>query len=79
MNENDTKRATRVASIICDDRDPRDPANQAAIMVTLEHAVSTVLLAIYGTPHMAANMLNEALVPGIEERFAFCVAKETKR
>lgn len=77
MNESqkDTVRATAAAKAICDHRDPATADNASTIMVTLEHAVATVLLAIYRDPALAARMLNEGLVPGIERRLAEYGAK----
>jgi hypothetical protein len=68
----DTQRAVTAAKAILDDR---DPANYATIMVTTEHAVATVLLALFRDPAKAAAMLNEGLVPGIETRLSMMMAK----
>ncbi len=77
MNESqkDTVRATAAAKAICDHRNPMLGDDGPAIMVTLEHAVAAVLLAIYRDPALAAGMLNEGLVPGIERRLAEYGAK----
>ncbi|WP_180897147.1 hypothetical protein [Martelella soudanensis] len=65
----DGKRALAAAKSIFDGRVP--PREMGAIMVTLEHAVATVLLAVMdGDAGKAAAMLNEGLAPGIEQRLA---------
>lgn len=64
--QKDTGRANRAARMVIDDRSPADPA----VMVTLEHAVASVLLVACADARKAAGMLNEALVPGIESRLA---------
>lgn len=69
----DTDRALAAAREIFDER---DGADHAAIMVTLEHAVATVLLAAYGgDARKAAGMLNEGLLPRVEERIALYAAR----
>lgn len=70
----DTRRALAAAKTIIDGRDLS--ADRGAIMVTLEHLVSTVLLAVMDrNPRMAVGMLNEGLVPGVEGRIAILEAK----
>jgi hypothetical protein len=71
----DTHRAMAAAQAIVGGRDLHEAA---AVMVTLEHAVATVLIALYGDPHKAAGMLNEALVPGVERRLAFYGSKDKR-
>lgn len=71
--QRDTQRALAAAKAIFDGRDPA--ADMSAIMVTLDHVVGTVLLATQGDPSKAARMLNEGLVPGVEERLAMAGAK----
>lgn len=72
----DTRRAIAAAKAIFDGRD--GVADQSAVLVTLEQAVATVLLASCGSnPRLAAGMLNEALVPGIEARLSMYAAKHT--
>lgn len=73
--QKDTRRVTAATVAICDGRHPRDPANASAILVTTEHAVACILLALYPDPATAARMLNEGLVPGIEERLAYYASK----
>jgi len=70
-NQKDTKRAVAAARIIIDDR-----VEVASVLVTLEHTVAAVLLTLYPDPRAAANMLNEALVQGVEMRLAWYGAKK---
>lgn len=63
----DTERAKAAVKAIIGDRAFED---SAAIMVTAEHAIATLLIVLYRDPAMAAAMLNEALVPRVEERIA---------
>ena len=65
----DVARAIAAAREIIDGRDLQ--ANFADILVTAEHAIATLLVALIGDERKAANMLNEGLVPGIEELLAF--------
>lgn len=76
MSERDTRRAVEAARIIFSGRYSSNPAD---VMVTLEHTVAAVLLALYRTPEMAAAMLNEGLVPGIESRLSLHAAKQEGR
>lgn len=47
------------------------------IMVTLEHTVAGILLAVMGNDaKKAAGMLNEGLVPGVEKRLGMYAAKK---
>lgn len=69
MNEKDardTMRAFNATKVIIDGRNLQTQTSE--ILVTTEHAVATVLLALFRDPRMAAGMLNEGLVQGIEER-----------
>ena len=69
MNEaqKDSDRALKAALTICDGRIPHP--QYGAVMVTLEHTVATLLLAaMNGDGRKAAAMLNEGLVPRVEER-----------
>ncbi|WJR66997.1 hypothetical protein QTA58_22875 [Neorhizobium sp. CSC1952] len=75
MSENvkDTERAMIAAKAILDGRNP--VAHQAEVLVTAEHAIATILLVcMEGDPRKAAGMLNEGLVPGIEQRLALFAA-----
>lgn len=69
----DTERALAAAKAIVDNRNIETDKNDIA--VTLEHAISTILIAIYKDPRLATGILNEALVPGIEQRLAFYANK----
>ena len=70
----DLPRALAAAKSIIDGRDPDKDASK--ILVTAEHAFACVLLAANGAdPRKAAAMLNEALIPGIEQRLAFYASK----
>jgi hypothetical protein len=73
----DTKRALAAAQAIIGGR-LRAYAEPAQIMVTLEHTVATVLIALYGDPRIAVGMLNEALIPGVERRLAFYGSKDKR-
>jgi hypothetical protein len=73
----DTKRALAAAQAIIGGRSAEN-ADPASIMVTLEHTVATVLIALCGNPAIAAGMLNEALVPGVERRLAFYGSKDKR-
>jgi hypothetical protein len=74
----DTQRALAAAKAIVDGRDPSSP-DYSKILVTAEHAFAVVLLACMGgDPRKAAAMLNEGLIPGIEQRLAFYASKEGK-
>lgn len=71
----DSLRAIDAAKSIVDGRDPSD--NLGKIMVTLEHTVSTVLLAVMkNDPEKAAGMLNEGLVEGVEKRLALYASRQ---
>lgn len=70
----DTSRALAAAKAIIDGRDPGKDASQ--ILVTAEHAFACVLLATHGgDARKAAAMLNEGLIPGIEQRLAHYAPK----
>lgn len=76
MSENvkDTPRALTAAKAIIDGRDP--VAEYSKILVTTEHAIACVLLAVMGgDPRKAAAILNEGLIPGVEHRLAFYSSK----
>lgn len=73
--QKDTQRALAAAKAIFDGRDPGGDA--ASIMVTVEHAFATVLLALYKDPRLAAAMLNEALLPGVESRLSLYASKSS--
>lgn len=72
--QKDTQRAIAAAKLLIDGRDPGADCN--AILVTLEGLVSLMLLAVMGGDHgKAAGMLNEGLVPGVEERIALSASR----
>ncbi len=71
----DTARATAAAKEIFDGRSPKQ--DWSSVLVTTEHAVATVLLALFPDPRKAAEMLNEGLVPGIEARLSRYSASHT--
>jgi hypothetical protein len=74
--QRDTQRAIAAAKLIFDGRDPRDDGS--SILVTLEGLVSLVLLATQGNdPDKAAGMLNEGLVPGVENRLALAASRRS--
>ena len=72
----DTQRALAAVRSIVDGRDRSDASS---IMVTLEHAIATVLIAIFPDTRMAAAMLNEGLLQGVEARLARYRSKERAR
>ncbi|MBB4277062.1 hypothetical protein [Rhizobium mongolense] len=72
-NVKDTARALSATKAIIDGRDPVE--NFAAILVTAEHAIATVLLACMADPRKAAAMLNEGLVQGVEQRLSYYASK----
>jgi len=72
--QKDSQRALAAAKHIIDGR--KVTASHGAILVTLEHAVSLVLLAVMDNdPKKAAAMLNEGLVQGVEERLALAASR----
>lgn len=67
--QKDTQRAIAAAKLLIDGRDPN--ADMGAIMTTLEGLVSLMLLTVMNRDErMAAALLNEGLVPGVESRLA---------
>jgi hypothetical protein len=70
----DIERARAAAKAIVDGRDLVH--DQARILVTLDHVVTLLLIILMRDPRKAAAMLNEGLVPGIEERLTLYAAKE---
>lgn len=70
----DTARAFAATKCLVDGRNPT--TEFSSILVTAEHAFAAVLLACMGGDHRkAAKMLNEGLVPGIEQRLAYYASK----
>lgn len=75
--ERDTQRAVSAAKLIIDERDLS--ADSSAILVTLEHHIALVLLAVMDqNPTKAAAMLNEGLVAGVEDRLALAAARPAR-
>ena len=77
MNEaqKDSDRALKAALTICDGRNPHPQCG--AVMVTLEQTVAILLLAaMNGDGRKAAAMLNEGLVPRVEERLMLHASRE---
>lgn len=72
--QKDTQRALAAAMVVFDDRDPA--TDYGDILVTTEHVIATVLLALFRDPRKAAAMLNEGLVQGVENRLAFYASKQ---
>jgi len=65
----ETQRYHAAAQKVLDGLDPQQDLGE--IMVAMEGAVATVLLAVMGRDaEKAVAMLNEGLVPGVEERIA---------
>jgi hypothetical protein len=76
-NAKDTQRAFAASKAIIDGRDILDPA---PILVTVEHAVASVLLLLMGQdPRKAAAMLNKGLVQGIEHRLALFASRAASK
>ena len=70
----DADRARQAVKILLDGRDP--VSEMAVFMVTLEHAVALALLVAMNLDHRkAVQMLNEGLVPGVENRLAIHASK----
>lgn len=70
--QKDTQRAIAAAKALIDGRDP----TSSSVMVTLEGLVSLMLLAhMKNDERLAAAMLNEGLVPGVEQRIALASSR----
>ncbi len=70
----DTARAIAAAKVILDGRDPIQDRSQ--VLVTLDHLIALVLLvAMDNNPRAAAAMLNEGVIPHVEERIALFASK----
>lgn len=73
--QKDTQRAIAAAKMVVDGRDI--DADFGAILTTLEGLVSLILLAVMGNDERkAVAMLNEGLVPGVEERIALAASRK---
>lgn len=70
----DAERARSAIKLLIDGRDIIH--DQSGILVTLDHMVAVLLLILMRDPRKAAAMLNEGLVPGVEERLSLYAAKE---
>ncbi|EFO30148.1 putative transcriptional regulator, GntR family [Roseibium sp. TrichSKD4] len=68
----DTTRSYAAGKAIIDGRDPNEAPE---IMMTLEQTVAAVLLLLYPDHRMAAAMLNEGLLEGVERRISMHQAK----
>jgi len=66
-NKKDTVRALEASKLIVDGRSKN---KSSEIMVTLEHTVATVLIALYPDAKLAVGMLNEAVIQGVEARIS---------
>lgn len=80
MNEaaRDSVRAMAAVRALMDDRDPR--TDMAQIMVTLETVVAVTLTAVCQGDHArGAALMNEGLVPGVEDRLMAAAARARDR
>lgn len=77
---NHTRDTLRTLAAVKSIVDERNIAHEhSAILVTLEHTVTAALLILMGNdPRKAAAMLNEGLLPGIENRLALYNARKVK-
>lgn len=74
--QQDTQRVNAAAAKIIDGRDPI--ADRGAVMVSLEGAVTAVLLLVMDRdPEKAAGMLNEGLLQGVEGRLALYASRKS--
>ena len=72
--QKDTKRAIAAARLIIDGRYPS--TSMGAILTTLEATVSLILLTVMDNDErLAAAMLNEGLVPAVEQRLALAASR----
>lgn len=70
----DSRRAVEAAMRIIDDR---DMADSGEILITLELAIATVMLAVFDRdPRMAAAMFHEGVAPNIDDRLAAYSARK---
>jgi hypothetical protein len=73
--ERDTIRAKAAILCVLDQRDIH--GDMGSILVTLEHTVAALLVSIYpDEPHKAAQMLNYALLQGIEDRISLYASRK---
>lgn len=70
----DTQRAIAACKEIIDGRDVKQ--DYGSILVTAEHAVAALLIAIMGDPRKASAMLNEGLLAGVEDRLSLYASRK---
>jgi hypothetical protein len=76
--ELDHERIMKASKAIVDGRDLN--ADFSGIMMTLEATVAVVLLAVHKQdPYVAARMLNEGLLTGVESRLSWYLSQTTKK
>lgn len=74
--EKDVYRSKAAAAEICDGRHPEDEYSK--VLITLDHTIAIVLLAAMGmNARKAVQMLNEGLLPRVEDRIML-FEKKTK-
>jgi hypothetical protein len=74
----DTERSLAACKALIDGRDP--VADMGSILVTLEHAITTILLVTQGCdPARAVGMLNEGLVEGVERRITLFASRAVQK
>jgi hypothetical protein len=74
-SERDITRAKAAILCVMDQRDIQ--RDMGSILVTLEHTVAALLVSIYpDEPHKAAQMLNYALLQGIEDRISLYASRK---
>lgn len=72
----DSERALAAAKAICDGRSPVE--DLSGVLVTLDHAIATVLLAAMGgDAKKAVGMLHEGTIPSVEERIMLYASKQS--
>ena len=77
-NKLDRERILEASKAIVDGRNLND--DFSGIMMTLEATVAVLLLAVNKQdPHVAARMLNEGLLLGVEKRLSWYLSKTTKK
>ncbi len=65
----DTAHAVAVAKLLINGR---DPVNDNSVLVTLDHVIALILTVVMKKDaRKAAIMLNEGVVPAVEERLTF--------
>lgn len=73
----DHTRALAACHEILDNRHPI--ADRASVLVTLEHTIAAMLIAVMdGKPLLAVGMLHEGVLPGVEERIALFASRQGK-